>query len=264
MGALGRHHRRPGPDVRPRRCGGRRAADHLADGSRLDSTAASAFRVVRDHVTSVFRHDDLASALAATDLTEQDLALSLTHARHHPGRRIGHAAVPDHDGGQQAAAARLRQAADLLPALHADHGRHPRHPGDHHRRRRAELSPAARRRVGVRHQPHLRGPGSTRRSGPGLRHRRRPHRHRFSGIGVGRQHLLRPGSWHQPEPVPKRQRRSDFRLLGGQPVGLRRRRVQRRRHRAVDRGEAGHPEIALRGARACTSTTTTSSRSRGR
>ena len=37
------------------------------------STAASAFRVVHDHVTSVFRHDDLASALAATDLTEQDL-----------------------------------------------------------------------------------------------------------------------------------------------------------------------------------------------
>ncbi|MGV0790618.1 nuclear transport factor 2 family protein [Mycolicibacterium sp. XJ1819] len=36
--------------------------------------AASAFRVVRDHVTSVFRHRDLASALAATDLTEQDLA----------------------------------------------------------------------------------------------------------------------------------------------------------------------------------------------
>lgn len=34
---------------------------------------ASAFRVVHDHVTSVFRHDDLASALAATDLTEADL-----------------------------------------------------------------------------------------------------------------------------------------------------------------------------------------------
>jgi hypothetical protein len=29
--------------------------------------------VVRDHVTSVFRHEDLASALAATDLTETDL-----------------------------------------------------------------------------------------------------------------------------------------------------------------------------------------------
>ena len=61
------------------------------DGS---STAASAFRVVHDHVTSVFRHADLASALAATDLTEQDLGLD---ARHHPGRRLGHAAAPDHD-----------------------------------------------------------------------------------------------------------------------------------------------------------------------
>jgi len=37
------------------------------------TTTASAFRVVRDHVTSVFRHEDLASALAATDLTEADL-----------------------------------------------------------------------------------------------------------------------------------------------------------------------------------------------
>ena len=36
--------------------------------------AAVAFRVVHDHVTSVFRHDDLASALAATELSEEDLA----------------------------------------------------------------------------------------------------------------------------------------------------------------------------------------------
>jgi hypothetical protein len=35
---------------------------------------AVAFRVVHDHVTSVFRHPDLASALAATELTEKDLA----------------------------------------------------------------------------------------------------------------------------------------------------------------------------------------------
>lgn len=34
---------------------------------------ASAFRVVHDHVTSAFRHDDLAAALAATELTEDDL-----------------------------------------------------------------------------------------------------------------------------------------------------------------------------------------------
>ncbi|GAA4489951.1 nuclear transport factor 2 family protein [Rhodococcus olei] len=37
------------------------------------TTTASAFRVVHDQVTSVFRHGDLASALAATDLTEADL-----------------------------------------------------------------------------------------------------------------------------------------------------------------------------------------------
>lgn len=36
-------------------------------------TAAAAFRVVDDHVTAVFRHDDLASALSATDMTDEDL-----------------------------------------------------------------------------------------------------------------------------------------------------------------------------------------------
>jgi hypothetical protein len=36
------------------------------------STAASAFRVVHDHVTSVFHHDSLAAALAATELTDED------------------------------------------------------------------------------------------------------------------------------------------------------------------------------------------------
>ncbi|OBK97966.1 nuclear transport factor 2 family protein [Mycobacterium sp. 1165178.9] len=36
------------------------------------ATSALAFRVVRDHVTSVFRHDSLATALAATELTESD------------------------------------------------------------------------------------------------------------------------------------------------------------------------------------------------
>jgi ketosteroid isomerase-like protein len=39
------------------------------------ATVASAFRVVHDKVTSVFRHDDLASALAATELTEDDLGV---------------------------------------------------------------------------------------------------------------------------------------------------------------------------------------------
>lgn len=37
------------------------------------TVGALAFRVVEDHVTSVFRHENLASALSATDLTESDL-----------------------------------------------------------------------------------------------------------------------------------------------------------------------------------------------
>jgi hypothetical protein len=36
------------------------------------ATEAAAFRVVHDHITSVFRHPDLATALAATELTEND------------------------------------------------------------------------------------------------------------------------------------------------------------------------------------------------
>jgi ketosteroid isomerase-like protein len=47
----------------------------LASDPETITTMASAFRVVHDHVTSVFRHQDLASALAATDLSEEDLTV---------------------------------------------------------------------------------------------------------------------------------------------------------------------------------------------
>ena len=44
------------------------------DGSSGETrTAASAFRVVHDQVTAAFRHPDLAAALAATELTDDDL-----------------------------------------------------------------------------------------------------------------------------------------------------------------------------------------------
>jgi hypothetical protein len=43
------------------------------DDPGANGTVASAFRVVHDHVTSVFRHHDLAAALAATELTDADL-----------------------------------------------------------------------------------------------------------------------------------------------------------------------------------------------
>lgn len=36
-------------------------------------TTASAFRVVADQVTAVFRHDDLTAALKATEMTDADL-----------------------------------------------------------------------------------------------------------------------------------------------------------------------------------------------
>lgn len=45
---------------------------HIGDAGS-PQTAASAFRVVHDKVTSVYRHPDLATALAATELTEADL-----------------------------------------------------------------------------------------------------------------------------------------------------------------------------------------------
>ena len=48
--------------------------------------------------------------------------------RNHPGRRRRHPAAPDHPRGVQAAAAGLRQADDLLPAVGADAGRHPGDP----------------------------------------------------------------------------------------------------------------------------------------
>ncbi len=47
---------------------------HIRSGDDPDAktTVASAFRVVHDHVTSMFRHRDLAAALAATELTDAD------------------------------------------------------------------------------------------------------------------------------------------------------------------------------------------------
>ena len=47
-------------------------AETITTGSGDVSTAASAFRVVHDHVTSAFLHDSLAAALAATELTDED------------------------------------------------------------------------------------------------------------------------------------------------------------------------------------------------
>jgi dTDP-glucose 4,6-dehydratase len=59
--------------------------------------------------------------------------------RHHPRRRLRHPPAPGHPGHQQATAAGVRQADDLLPAQHPDAGGHPRHPGHQHAARHAAL-----------------------------------------------------------------------------------------------------------------------------
>lgn len=49
------------------------AEQTMSDGDGNTSQAAASFRVVHDHITSVFHHPSLEAALAATGLTEQDL-----------------------------------------------------------------------------------------------------------------------------------------------------------------------------------------------
>ena len=67
----------------------------------------------------------------------------------------------------------LRQADDLLPAVHADAGGHPRDPGHHHAARPGRASAPAGRRQRARHPLRVRGAAEARGAGPGLRHRPR-------------------------------------------------------------------------------------------
>ncbi|MGH3532287.1 MAG: nuclear transport factor 2 family protein [Mycobacterium sp.] len=63
---VGRMYVRDGVVVVEQKVGG-------GDDPAANAAVASAFRVVHDHVTSVFGHRDLAAALAATELTDADL-----------------------------------------------------------------------------------------------------------------------------------------------------------------------------------------------
>ena len=134
--------------------------------------------------------------------------------RHHPRRRLRHPAASGHAGDQQAAAAGLRQADDLLPAEHADAGRHPRHPDHQHAAGHAALRAAAGRRQPVGHQPAVRGAAEPGRPGAGLPDRREVPRRRAQRAGAGRQHLLRPRP-RRPAcatPTRKQRRRHGLRL----------------------------------------------------
>ena len=73
-----------------------------------------------------------------------------TDERYRSGRRAWDPAVPAHQGHQQAPAADLQQADDLLPHRDAGGGGHPRHPDRHRRQERRRLSAPARQRQGIR------------------------------------------------------------------------------------------------------------------
>ena len=109
----------------------------------------------------------------------------------HPGRRLGHQALPADPGGQQAAPADLRQADDLLPAQRPDAGGDPRDPRHLDPHRPAEVPRAARRRLEVGHRPVLRRAGRPQRPGAGVRDRPRVRRARPGRPDPRRQHLPR-------------------------------------------------------------------------
>ena len=147
--------------------------------------------------TVVSRQPGLGSATLPAAPTRTGLASNTEKAydhpqRHHPRRRRRHPAASGHPVGLQATAADLRQADDLLPADHADAGRHPRHPDHLHPAGHPALRATARRWLALGNQPAIRRPAQPGRPRPGLHHRRRLHRQRQLCPRARRQHLLRP------------------------------------------------------------------------
>ena len=113
----------------------------------------------------------------------------------------------------------------------------------------------------VGHRDLVCRPAQSRRPRPGVHHRRGLHRRRLGGPRPRRQHLLR----HRPRDArcaasPTSAVGTSSPTTSASP-GLRRRRVRRRRHGALHRGEAGRSRSRTTPCPGCTSTTTTSSRS---
>ena len=153
---------------------------------------------------------------------------------HRAGRGQRYPVASDHPGGVQAAAAGLRQADDLLPAVGAVPGRHPGDPDHLHPDRPAQLPAAAGQRQPVRRALRLRGAGAAQRAGRGVRDRRGLHRRRRRGAGAGRQHLLRPGLLQDAAAARcDAGRLRAVRLPGEGPGALRRRRGRRGRAAGV-------------------------------
>ena len=169
-----------------------------------------------------------------------------THEGHHSRRRVRHPALPDHPVDQQAAAAGLRQALDLLSAVDPDAGGDHRHPDHHHAERPARLPGPARGRAAVGPRPQLRRAAPARGSGSGVPDRPRLHRRRALLPDSRRQHLLRPRSAGTAAAGrPRRPWRHDLRVPGERPRALRRRRIRWRRSGHQPRGETAPAAVEL-------------------
>ena len=149
-------------------------------------------------------------------------------------------AVPAHDRHQQAPAADLRPADDLLPARHARRDGDPR--GDGHRRRqeRRRHRRAAGRRPALRPRPHLPLPARRARDRPRDRPGAGLHRRRRVLRGPGRQHPAGRAARGRPRSELRagRLRRRHAPVPRPRPGAVRRRGAGRARPGDRVRGEA--------------------------
>ena len=134
-------------------------------------------------------------------------------------------------GDQQAAGAGLRQADDLLPALHADAGRDPRHPGDHHARTSAEqferlLGDGSQFGINLTYAAAARARTGWPRPSSSARTSSATSRSRWCSATTSSTARARRASCSRFE---RRRRRGGLRLPGRRPERVRRRGVRRRR-----------------------------------
>ena len=160
-------------------------------------------------------------------------------------RWAGHSPEPRQPGDVEAAHARLRQAARLLPDQHAAARPHQRDPDHLEPRAAAAVRGAPRRRPPVGVPLQLRRAAGAERHRVGLPDRRGVHRRRRRRPGPRRQHLLRRGARRAAAAVHEPEGRRGVRPVGARSGALRRARVRRRRRGGGRAREAGRPAVEL-------------------